>query len=67
MKGDPLVKSKKKSKKSHGAEKSGTKVGSLVCFRGSGRVLFFLFVLDALLRFETLVGWKTLRFGSDLT
>ena len=39
-------------KKSHSAEKSGAKVGSLVCFRGSGRVLFFLSVLDALLRFE---------------
>ena len=33
-------------------KKNGAKVGSLVCFRGSGRVLFFLFVLDALLRFE---------------
>ena len=33
-------------------KKSGAKVGSLVCFRGSGRVLFFLFVLNALLRFE---------------
>ena len=44
--------SKKLQKKSHSAEKKGAKVGSLVCFRGSGRVLFFLFVLDALLRFE---------------
>ena len=43
---------KKFQKKSHSAEKSGPKVGSLVCFRGSGRVLFFLLVLDALLRFE---------------
>ena len=41
MKGDPLVQSKKFPKKSHSAEKSGAKVGSLVCFRGSGRVLFF--------------------------
>ena len=50
--GDPLVQSKK-FQKSHSAEKRGAKVGSLVCFRGSGRVLFvFLFVLDALLRFE---------------
>ena len=30
----------KNSKKSPSAEKSGAKVGSLVCFRGSGRVLF---------------------------
>ena len=34
------MQSKKTSKKSHSAEKSGAKVGSLVCFRGSGRVLF---------------------------
>ena len=33
-------------------KKSEAKVGTLVCFRGSGCVLFFLFVLDALLRFE---------------
>ena len=33
-------------------KKSGAKVGSLVSFQGSGRVLYFLFVLDALLRFE---------------
>ena len=31
-------------------KKSGAKVGSLVCFRGCGRLFFFLFVLDALLR-----------------
>ena len=43
---------KNSKKKSHSAEKSGAKVGSIVCFRGSGRVLFSLFVLDALLRFE---------------
>ena len=35
-------------------KKSGANVGSLVCFRGSGRVLFFLFALDALLRFRLL-------------
>ena len=40
--------------KSLSAEKSGAMGGSLVCFRGSGRVLFFLFVLDALLRLELL-------------
>ena len=33
-------------------KKSGAKMGSLMCFRGSERVLFFLFVWDALLRFE---------------
>ena len=41
MKGDHLVQCKKFQKKSHSAEKSGAKGGSLVCFRGSGRVLFF--------------------------
>ena len=35
-------------------KKSGAKVGSLVSFQGSGHVLFFLFVLDALLRLELL-------------
>ena len=43
MKGDPLVQSKKLQKKSHSAEKSGTKVGSLVCFRGCGRLFCFFF------------------------
>ena len=41
MKGGPFGAIKKNSKKSHSAEKIGAKVGSLVCFRGSGRVLFF--------------------------
>ena len=36
-------------------KKSGAKVGSLVCFRGCGRLFcFFLFVLDALLTLELL-------------
>ena len=48
--GDPFVQSKYFQKKSHSAEKSGAKGGHLVCFRDSGRVLFFPFVLDALLR-----------------
>ena len=52
--GGPFGAIQKIQKKSHSAEKSGAKVGSLVCFRGSGRVLFFIFVLDALLRFECL-------------
>ena len=41
--GDPLVQSKKLQKKSHSAEKSGAKVGSLVCFRGCGRLFCFFF------------------------
>ena len=49
--GGPFGAIQKIQKKSHSAKKV-TKVGSLVCFRASGRVLFFLFVLDALLRFE---------------
>ena len=52
--GGPSGAIQKTSKKSHSAEKSGAKVGSLVCFRGCGRLLFFLFVLDALLRLELL-------------
>ena len=44
MKGDPLVQSKKFQKKLH-RPKSGTKGGSLVCFRGSGRVFVFSFRL----------------------
>ena len=53
MKGRPFGAIQKFSKKSRIVpEKSGAKVGSLVCFRVSVRVLFFLFVLDALLRFE---------------
>ena len=35
-------------------KKSGAKVGSLVCFRGCGRLFCFFFVLDALLRLELL-------------
>ena len=51
--GGPFGAIQKISKKSRVVpKKSGAKVGSLVCFRGSRRVLFFLFVLDALLRFE---------------
>ena len=46
--GGPFGAIQKNSKKSRIVpRKSGAKVGSLVCFRGSGRVLFF-FVLDAL-------------------
>ena len=41
-------------KKSQSAEKSGAMGGFLVCFRSSGRVLFLLFVLDALLRLDLL-------------
>ena len=35
------MQSKNFHKKSHSAEKSGAKRGPLVCFRVSGRVLFF--------------------------
>ena len=42
----------KSFKKSHSAEKKWGYGGSLVCFRGSGRL--FCFRLDALLRFELL-------------
>ena len=51
--GGPFGASQKFSKKSRIVPtENGAKVGSLVCFRGSGSVLFFLFVLDSLLRFE---------------
>ena len=51
--GEPFGAIQKISKKSRIVpKKSGAKGGSIVCFRGSGRVLFCLFVLDALLRFE---------------
>ena len=51
--GGPFGAIQKNSKRSRIVpKKSGAMVGSLVCFRGSGRVLFFLFVLDVLLRFE---------------
>ena len=43
MKGDPLVQSRKFQKSRIVPKKSGAKGGSLVCFRGSGRVLFFSF------------------------
>ena len=45
----------KSFKKSHSPGKKWGYGGSLVCFRGSGRLFyFFLFVLDALLRLELL-------------
>ena len=55
IEGDPLGNFfRKKSLSAEKNRKGGpfSLVRSLVCFRGSGRVLFFLFFLDALLRFE---------------
>ena len=53
MKGDPLVQSKKFQKKSHSAEKKVGLWGILsVISRFWTSVLFLLFVLDAVLRFE---------------
>ena len=53
MKGGPSG-AIQKTLKSHSAEKSGAKVGSLVFSRLWTSVLFFLFVLDAFLRLELL-------------
>ena len=55
MKGDPLVQSKKLQKSSHSSEKKWGYVGIFSVFsRLWTSVLFFLFVLDALLRLELL-------------
>ena len=54
MKGGPFGAIQRVSKSLIVPKKSGALGGSLVCFRGSGRLFVFIFVLDALLRLELL-------------
>ena len=52
--GKPFGAIQKVSKSLIVPKKSGAMWGFLVCFRGSGRLICFFFVLDALLRLELL-------------
>ena len=63
MKGDPLVQPKKNFKKSRIVpKKSGAKVGSLVCFRGCGRLFCFFFSFWTRFWGWSCWGLKLLRF-----